>query len=196
MLSSNALPTDSTPVLDESQASKEVRTAASLRKMRWVVLAVGLVGSAVLTAFVFGVIPGIKNAEGLAGTVGVSFGAAFVAAAGIVSWWLWTRVANFRTKSASLTSQGLTVEFVGGSIVRLDWADPKLQFSIVEFPNSRVVTGATLKWGPGGLGHYAFVSRGGAELIKSQAGSRGYKVSTKSSGKPPNLWTTTQVSRG
>ena len=180
---------------DGPQQSKELQVASSLRKQRWALLATGLALSAFLVVFLLGAIPGYTNIRGLAGTIVVSIGAAFVAAAGIVCWWLWTRLANFRTGKVLLTDQGIHVEFVNGSVVELEWTDPGLRFVTKEFSNQAVIPGVSLQWGSGGIGRYAHISRLGTERLKSEAISRGLRGTATSTGKPPNVWVTTEFSR-
>lgn len=180
---------------DVNEESNELRLSASLKKQRWALLATGFGGAAVIILFLWGAIPGVANKEGTVGFVGVALGGAFVAAAGVVSWWLWTRLANFRTRWVSLTDQGILVEFLIGSTARLNWADPNLRITIQEFSSSSAIPGATLRWGTGGIGRYAHLSHAGAERVKSEAIHAGLHVNSTTAGKPPNLWYTTQISR-
>ncbi len=189
------VPAPLTPDLtDGAEETEALKLASSLKRQRWALLAVALIGSAVLVTFSLGGLPGVTNSRGLAGTAGILFGAAFLATCGIGSWWLWTRIANSRTRKAWLTDNGVVVEFVNGSTTRLAWTDPNLRFVIKECSNSSAPSSGILQWGSGGIGKYAQLSREGAERVQSAALSHGLLGRTTSSGKLPNAWITTEFS--
>jgi hypothetical protein len=168
--------------------------AASLRRMRWAILVVGLFGTVVLVAFVLGAIPGLHNVQGMAGTIGVLAGATFVGAAGIGSWMLWTRIANTRTKRVVLTSDGLVVEFVSDQRVRLDWSDPELRLRLRFFDGAQEQS-AMLLWGAGKMGQYASITRAGAETVEAEATGHGFRLTVTPSGEPSSGWREIVIAR-
>jgi hypothetical protein len=180
---------------DGDQASKAAKAASSLKRQRWAILLTGLAGAVLLIAFQLGAVPGLSDDQRTGGAVVVFLGSAFLVAAGASSWWLWTRLANSRTARARLTDQGIAVEFVGGETVNLDWANQSLQLTITEFSASAANPGATLQWGSGRLGHYAHISHSGAERVKAEAQAHGFRLTSASIGKPPNVWYETRISR-
>ncbi len=180
---------------DSDQASNALRLSLSLRRQRWAILATGLACSALLIVFLFGALPGVPFSGGLGASIGVSFGAAFLVAAGIGSWWVWTRAADFLTRRVVLTDRGIMVEFVNRPPVHLDWADAGLRFSVIEVSDPISASGGTIRWGSGGVGRSARVSGSGLEALKAQAVSQGLKAYTTLAGKPPNQWSTTVFSR-
>lgn len=175
---------------------KQVRLAASIKKQRWGILAVGLAGSAVLIIDLLGYIPGAQNIRGLAGSIGLAVGAAFVGAAGVIGCWLWSRFADTRSKRVRLTESGVETEFVGGSTARFAWADPDLRLTVRECSDPTVFPDASVVWGTGRLGQVATISRAGAERLRAEASSRGLRGTTTTEGKPPYVWTTTKFIRG
>jgi hypothetical protein len=179
---------------DGTLEGEALRTATAVRVQRWPILVVGLVGSVILVVFGLGYIPGLSGPLGVGAAVGVFFGAAFLAVAGLVSWWLWTRIANTRSRRVVLSDQGVTIDFVNLPTARLNWSERGLRFSIREPPNSSIASSATLLWGSGRMGQYAFIRGAASELVRSEAAAHGFRGITSATGKPPYVWTTTEFS--
>lgn len=119
----------------EIQPANSESAAASLKRLRWPVLITGVAGAAILVAFQLGLIPGVQDLNGSLGAIGVFCGAAFVGAGGVVGWWVWTRLANSRTRRVTLTAQGILVVFNDEASALLSWADTNLHMTIKEFSN-------------------------------------------------------------
>jgi hypothetical protein len=179
----------------EIQPANSGKVAVSLKRLRWPVLTVGVVGAVFLVAFQLGLIPGLQDLNGSLGATGVYAGAAFVFAAGIGGWWVWTRLANIRTSRVVLTAEGIRVIFSDGSNAFLSWADPNLHFRVREFSNSALIPDSTIIWGTGGIGRYASVTREGAQRVRAMATDRGFRLTTSQTGKPPSVWNLTEISR-
>lgn len=177
------------------QASDGSKLSASMRRMRWAVLATGLAGSVLLVAFQLEFIPSLVATMGTIGAVVVYAGAAFIAVAGLGSWWLWTRLANTRTHRVSPTSQGILVEFSDGSKTELRWGGVGLAIRIREFSNSATVSGATLLWGKGRMGQYAHITLAGAQQVKSLAAEAGLRLTNTPIGKSTSGWSETRIDR-
>jgi hypothetical protein len=79
------------PLSDGGQ-SKRARGGARLRRLRWPILATGVLCGTFLVAFAQGLIPGIENMRGAWGRIGILAGAAYLYAAGIGSWIMFTRL--------------------------------------------------------------------------------------------------------
>jgi hypothetical protein len=168
--------------------------AASLRRMRWAILLVGIFGAATLAAFSLGAIPGLRNVQGMAGTIGVLAVAIFVGAGGIGAWLLRTRVANTRTQRVARAGDGLVVEFVSDRKVRLDWSDPELRLRLGLFDSARLQS-AVLRWGTGKMGQYASITLAGAETVQAEDTGRGFRLMVSPSGKPSSGWREIVIAR-
>jgi hypothetical protein len=141
-----------------------------------------------------GVIPGVLTGDSTEVAIAIYAVSGFVVMAGVISWWLWTRIAETRTKSATLTPEGVELEFFGGSTTSLNWTDRELRLRLREFSDSDRVQGATLEWGSGRMGQYASISRVGAAHIKEEAVAHGLKLASSTTGTAPNQWTLTKIS--
>lgn len=164
-----------------------------LRMQRWLLLGTGAACALLLVSFQIGDIPSLHASGSPSAAIAVYGAACFVAAAGMASWWLWTRIANTRTSSVMLTPAGVRIVFTGGSALHFRWDDPSLRLTLREFSDSRVVPGVTLEWASGGMGEYASVSRGGSARIKEEATAHGLKSSISTTGAPPRQWTLTVI---
>ncbi|MGA8537004.1 MAG: hypothetical protein WB789_06390 [Thermoplasmata archaeon] len=179
----------------EIQPANSESAAASLKRLRWPVLITGVAGAAILVAFQLGLIPGVQDLNGSLGAIGVFCGAAFVGAGGVVGWWVWTRLANSRTRRVTLTAQGILVVFNDEASALLSWADTNLHMTIKEFSNPAIVPDSTILWGKGGMRQYAFVTREGAERVRTISTDHGFRLTNTQSGKPPSVWNLTEISR-
>lgn len=165
----------------------------ALRMQRWLLLGTGLALALLLLLLQIGIIPGVLTGDSSGAAIGIYGATCFVAAAGVASWLVWTRIANTRTRSVILTPAGAQVVFTGGSTVLLRWDDPRLRLRLREFSDSNLVAGVTLEWASGGMGQYASVSRQGSARIKEEAAARGLKLSTSVTGAAPKQWTLTEI---
>src|SRR5208282_5981321 len=179
----------------EIQPVHSDRMAVSLKRQSWSILVSGLACGVFLVAFQFGLIPGVQDSNGSLGGIGVYAGAAFLCAAGVGGWWVWTKLAKTRTSRVVLTAEGIRVVFFDGSTTLLSWKDPSLHLSIREFSNSALISGSTIVWGTGGMGRYAFVTREGAQRVRAMATDRGFRLTTSQTGKPPSVWNLTEISK-
>lgn len=179
----------------EIQTAHPNKLYESLLRQRWALLGTGLTGALLLTLLQVEVIPGILPRESGLAAVGVSAGAAFLAAAGVGSWLLWTRIARTRTKLVTVTADGLEVRFFGGERVSLPWTSPSLHLKIRTFPGSGASAGAVLEWANGRMGEYAAISLDGSEVIRGQAAGLGLRITTSVTGKPPYQQATTEITR-
>ena len=169
--------------------------AASLKRMRWAILGVGLACSAFLVAFQTGALPGLGDVQGGLGEIGILAGAAFLAAAGIGSWMLWTKLANTRARRVLLTADGLRIEFMNYPPVQLNWSDPQLRLSLTSLDTPQGSPAVVIRWGRGRMGQYANITRSGAEMVKSEATRNGFRLRSTSTGKVPNVYNETVVAR-
>ncbi len=150
----------------------------------------GFICGGVLVAFGAGIAPSIVPA----GTVGVFVGAGLLMAIGAYVWFLMTMVINRGAARIVASPKGIEVTLRNKDVLSADWSAPAFAVDITQLDQSKKPKRLIwLTWRMRGRMTSTLITQAGSELIVRRASGSGVTSRVNSTGKPPLVYTTTEL---